>query len=130
MKREKHGLITENKGSGFIEWKFPPANLPQNEQVVWICLRGAYASSAAECRIVKGFYTDGKHYNGDLPANRIFDNMDLKSRTRQTPKGWWEITGQCIILGEICQEVEKIDDKILAWMPLPEIPSIEEMREK
>ena len=113
-------------------WTLVEDKLPPNEEEVLLCVEMRCQPEIAIRSIVGGIYTDGKHYNtrGRFNFDEDGAKYDKSKDAYIIPKGWWEITGDYIIYNEVCKDIEKIDGTIIAWMPLPEMPRIKEMRQK
>lgn len=114
-------------------WKLVEDELPPNEEEVLLCVEMRRQPEVAIHSIVRGIYTDGKHYlSNSWPLLKI-DDLEAKYDEQKddyiVPRGWWEVTRN-YIFGTLCKDIEEIDGTVISWMPLPEMPSIEEMRQK
>lgn len=107
-------------------WTLVEDELPPNEKEVLLCVEMRCQIEAAICRIVRGIYTDGKHYLSSswppLNINDLEAKYDEQKDDYIIPQGWWEVTSY-YIFGMLCKDIEKIDGTVISWMPLPEMPT-------
>lgn len=109
-------------------WTLVEDELPPNEEEVLLYVETAYRDSNDLYHdIVKGFYTDGEHRANDSNHNWSYWQYDENSNdipgNPKIKRGWWE--------NIYCYDVvDEIPGKVIAWMPLPEMQSIKEMRQK
>ena len=117
-------------------WTLVEDELPPNEQKVLLYIKTVHKPvhepEVTSSRIAIGMYSDGKLYGskGIRSYARIDDLEAEEERNDIVSREWREVSGEYMLFGVICHEVEKIEGDVIAWMPLPEMPSIEEMRQK
>lgn len=113
-------------------WTLVEDELPPNEQKVLLYIKTVHKLVGTSSRIAIGRYSDGKLYGskGARSYARIDDLEAEEERNDIVSRDWWEVSGEYTLFGVICHEVEKIEGDVIAWMPLPEMPRIKEMRQK
>ena len=109
-------------------WTLVEDKLPPNEVNVLACVEITCGlKNKAHYIIVKAFYTDGMHYCNESSYDWCLvdqdDYYDEEKDDYKIPAGWWEST---FYNEEFCN----IPDKVIAWMSMPEMPRIKEMRQK
>lgn len=99
-----------------LDWVPVDQALPKNEQTVLITVECRPKRIKPYRRVVRAFFTDGKHTDND--SLYMWDHMDQdvenwKDDVYHIPEGWWESV-------YYSEEFSPIDDKVIAWIPLPE----------
>lgn len=106
-------------------WTLVEDELPPNEQEVLLCVEMRCQPEVAIRSIVRGIYTDGKHYLSNSWPLLNIDDLEAKYDEQKDdyiiPRGWWEVTRN-YIFGTLCKDIEEIDGTVISWMPLPELP--------
>ena len=114
-------------------WTLAADELPPNEEEVLLCVEMRCRPEVAIRSIVRGIYTDGKHYLSNSRPLLNIDDLEAKYDEQKDdyiiPQGWWEVT-RIYMFGTLCKDIEEIDGTVISWMPLPEMPRIKKMRQK
>lgn len=105
----------ENMGKS-CGWIPCSQRMPENEVDVLI----AYSVGDTKCHIAMAFYEDGTKTTeeSDYWWNDI-DNFEYSEKDRCffIPEGWWEAV-------TFTDEFKPVDREVVAWMPLPEPPTV------
>lgn len=106
--------IIEHVPSVQLGWIPCSTALPENEQDVLLTVEVRPFGRIPYRRVVRAFYTDGKHtdadsaYSWDEFPNSQYDDKD----NLIIPEGWWESS-------DYCEQQGMVDDFVIAWQPLP-----------
>ena len=105
-------------------WISVEERLPEAEKEVQICAVGKLVNGKSHTIITHAMYEDGNIRENDSIwgwHNLDFDaDWDEKEDCCIIPEGWWEYNHY---LNPDYEEYNHlIDDKVIAWMPLPEPP--------
>ena len=89
--------------------------LPENEQEVFVTVEVRPIGCKPRRRVIKAFYTDGKHTDADSAYTWYeLEELDCDDNGNIIiPKGWWEAV-------DYSDEFNMIDDFVVAWRELPE----------
>lgn len=100
------------------KWISVEERLPKNEEPVLIATKWSLMGMrgmAVSC----GFHTNGKTFTGDSDYNWESGNVDLLYDEEEdeyiVPECWWESV-------RYSDEFAAVDEPVLYWMPLPELP--------
>lgn len=89
--------------------------LPENEQEVFVTVEVRPIGCKPRRRVIKAFYTDGKHTDADSAYTWYeLEELDCDDNGNIIiPEGWWEAV-------DYSDEFNMIDDFVVAWRELPE----------
>lgn len=111
------GIIIDTKAEEVAqpEWIPVTKRLPENEQEVFVTVEVRPSGCKPFRRVVKAFYTDGKHTDAD--SAYIWDDLEEPDIDDDgniiVPEGWWESS-------DYSEEVSPIDDFVISWREQPE----------
>ena len=106
------------------KWIPVTERLPENEKDVLILFERFSLRSDVYRVVGKAFYTDGKTNTENSDYAWETDCIDMEydedADAYIIPKGWWESI-------EFGETFSAVDMPVLAWMPLPEAPEVEDL---
>lgn len=102
--------------SSFGGWISIKEEMPKPEEIVLLHTVSKVGGKRYH-HVTIGMHEDGNVYEGnsyygwDIFGAEEIENYDEEKDDFRVPEGWWEV-GMYEVIG-------KIDDEVIAWMPLP-----------